>query len=88
MPPLQPPTIEAIRFRAARHVLDVAGIDEGDCKAASRKNLQQRHPRHARGFHDDCRDPTGGQPIGQPMQVTGKADIEQVYIAEKRFILL
>ena len=72
MQPLQPSTIETIRFRTARDILDVACIDEGDRKPAGLKNLKQRNPVHPSGFHGDGSDTTGFQPVGQTMQVTGK----------------
>lgn len=72
MQPLQPSTIAASRFRASRDSLDVTSLDEGACKPTGCKKLKQGHPGHPRGCHDDRGDPTGRQPIGQPMQVTGK----------------
>ena len=68
--PLPPSTIEAICCRASRHVLDVAGIDQGDCKPAGLKHLKQRNPVHPCRFHDNGGDATGGQPIGQTREVT------------------
>src|SRR5712691_8401155 len=47
---LEPPTITAIRFRAARDILDVASIDQGDLKPAGLKNLKERDPVHPGGF--------------------------------------
>ena len=69
---LPPSTIEALRCGAARDILDVARIDEGDRTPAGRKHLTQRHPVYPRRFHGACRDTTGVQPVGQTMQVTGK----------------
>jgi hypothetical protein len=69
---LPPSTIEAIGFRTARHVLGVACIDESDLEASGLEALKQWEPVYSRRFHDDRGAPTGGQPIGQTMQVTGK----------------
>jgi len=44
---LEPPTIEAIRFRASWHLLDVTGIDQSDLKAAGFEHLKQGNPVHA-----------------------------------------
>ena len=48
---LPPSTIEAIRFGAARDILDMARIDEGDRKPAGRKHLKQRNPVYPSRFH-------------------------------------
>jgi hypothetical protein len=69
---LQPSTIKAIGFWASRDILDVAGVDQGHLKATSLKNLKQRNPVYARRFHHDRRDPTGCQPVGETIQITGK----------------
>jgi hypothetical protein len=69
---LQPSTIKAIRFGASRDILDVAGVDQSNLKAAGLKNLKEWNPVHARRFHHDRGDPTGRQPVGEPIQVTGK----------------
>jgi hypothetical protein len=69
---VEPSTIEAIRFRASWHVLDVAGMDQSDLKAAGFEDLQQGNPVHARGCHSHRRDPAGREPVGQAMHVTGK----------------
>jgi hypothetical protein len=69
---LEPATIEAIRFRAPRHIFDVARIDEGNLKASGLQNLKERDPVYPGGFHHDCRNPTGRSPGGEPMQVAGK----------------
>ena len=60
---LEPPTIEAIRFWASRHVLDVAGIDQGDRQPAGRAELPHWHPVHARGFPSHRSDMTGREPV-------------------------
>lgn len=69
---LEPPTIQAIRFRAARDMLDVTSIDQGDRKPAGLEHLKERDPVHPGGFHGDCSDTTGRSPVRQTMQVTGK----------------
>ncbi len=69
---LEPSTVEAIRFRAPRHMFDVARIDEGDRKASGRQNLEEWDPVYPGGFHHDGRNPTGRSPVGEPMQVAGK----------------
>jgi len=70
--PLQPSTIKAIRFRAARDMLDVARIDQGDGESAGLETLKQWNPVHPSGFHGDCGDTTGRSPVSEAMQVTGK----------------
>ena len=69
---LEPSTIDAIRFRAPRHIFDVARIDEGNRTASGLQNLQERDPVYSGGFHHDCRDPTGRSPVGEPMHIAGK----------------
>ena len=56
---LEPSTIEAIRFRAPRHIFDMARIDEGHRKASGLQNLKERDPVYPRGCHHDGRNPTG-----------------------------
>src|SRR5882724_10140738 len=56
---LEPPTIEAIRFRTPRNIFDVAGIDESDLKASGLKDLKQGDPVHPGRFHHDRGNPTG-----------------------------
>jgi hypothetical protein len=69
---LQPSTIKAIGFRAARDILDVPGVDQGHLKAARLKHLKQRNPVDACRFHHNCGDPTSCQPVGETIQITGK----------------
>ena len=59
MQPLEPSTIKAIRLRAARDILDVARIDQGDGESAGLETLKQWNPVHPSGFHGDCGDTTG-----------------------------
>src|SRR2546430_16862200 len=40
---LEPSTIEAIRFRAPRHIFDMARIDEGNLKASGLQNRSEEH---------------------------------------------
>jgi hypothetical protein len=69
---LEPSTVEAIRFRAPRHIFDVSRIDEGDRKASGLQNLEEWAPVYPGGFHHDGRQPTGREPGGEPRQVAGK----------------
>jgi len=48
------------------------GLREKTCSEQGGRSVKQGNPVHPRGFHDDRGAPTGGQPIGQPLQVTGK----------------
>jgi hypothetical protein len=67
-----PPTIEASRVRASRHVLHVAGMDHGARTPAGVQHLQAWNPGHARGFHRHRGDTTGSAPVSQTRHVTGK----------------
>jgi len=69
---LAPSTVEAIRFRAPRHLGDVARIDEGDLKASGLQNLEEWDPVYPGGCHHDGRHPTGRSPGGEPRQVAGQ----------------
>jgi hypothetical protein len=69
---LEPPTIEAIRFRTPRDIFDVAGIDESNLKASGLEDLKQGNPVHPGGCHHDGGNPTGRSPGSEPMQITGK----------------
>jgi hypothetical protein len=69
---LEPATIEAIRFRAPRHIFDMARIDQGNLKASGLQNLKERDPGDPSGCHHDGRNPTGRSPVGEPMEVAGK----------------
>jgi hypothetical protein len=37
---------------AARHVLDVTGVDQANTKATVFQNLKERNPENTRGFHN------------------------------------
>jgi hypothetical protein len=69
---VQPSTIKAIRFGASRAMLDVAGVDHSNLKAPGRTHRKAWHPVYARRFHHDRGAPTGRQPVGEPIHVTGK----------------
>src|SRR2546430_14652889 len=56
---LEPSTVEALRFRAPRHIFDVSRIDEGNLKASGLQNLEEWDPVYPSGFHHDGRNPTG-----------------------------
>jgi hypothetical protein len=71
-PLLEPPRVAAIRVRAPRPIFDVSRIDEGDRTASGLQNLEEWDPGYPGGFHHDGRNPTGREPVGEPMQVTGK----------------
>jgi hypothetical protein len=64
---LEPATIEAIRFRAPRHIVDLARIAAGHRKASGLQNLKEREPVYPGGFPPDGRNPTGRYPVGEPM---------------------
>jgi hypothetical protein len=69
---LPPSTIEAIRCGAARDMLDMAGVAQGNSQPAGLEALKEGHPVHACGFPRHRGDPTGRSPISQTMQVAGK----------------
>src|SRR5262250_1498414 len=84
---LQPSTIKAVGFRAARDILGVTGVDQGHLKATRLEHLKQRNPVDARRFHHDRRDPTGRQPVGESMQITGKGTkfLDRLAITVRRY---
>jgi hypothetical protein len=69
---LEPSPVDARRFRAPRHMLDVSRIAEGDRKASGLQNLEEWEPGYPGGFPHACRNPTGRSPVGEPMHVAGK----------------
>lgn len=69
---LQPLTVEHVRF-APRNVFDVAGVHQIHREPARLQQLEQRNPVHSGGLHRHRLHATGGQPVGQPMKVLGKA---------------
>ncbi len=71
MPFLEPSTIEAIRLRTPRHIVDVAGMDESHLKALGLEEVKQRHPVHPSGCHHDGGQATGREPVGETRHITG-----------------
>ena len=47
-------------------------MDESDLKAAGFEDVKQRNPVYPGGCHRDGGHPTGREPVGETMQVTGK----------------
>ena len=64
----QPLTVLDIAL-AARHVLDVARVDEQDLEPARLEDVVDRDPVDAGGFHGDTGDATGTEPVGQALEV-------------------
>jgi hypothetical protein len=50
----------------------MAGIDASARKAAGCEDVKQQHPVHPGGCQHDRGNPTGREPVGEPLQVTGK----------------
>ena len=53
---------------ASGDMFDVARIDEDDLQAPGFEDIEDRDPVHARGFHRDAGDPTGDEPVHEPVQ--------------------
>ena len=67
----QPLRVLDIAF-AARHVLDVARVDEQNLEPARLEDVVDRDPVDPGGFHGDTGDATGNEPVGQPLEVGGE----------------
>ena len=67
----QPLTVLDIAL-AARHVLDVAGVDEQDLDPAGLEDVVDRDPVDPGRFHGDARHATGEEPLGEACEVGGK----------------
>jgi hypothetical protein len=57
----------------ALDVLDVAGVDERHGEATRLKDLEDRHPVDAGGFHRHVRHATGGEPVSEAVKISGKS---------------
>lgn len=57
---------------ATGHMFDVPGIHQDDLKAAGLEDLEYRNPVDAGGFHRHMRYATGGEPVGESVQITRK----------------
>lgn len=60
---LQPLAIGDVGL-AARHVLDMTGVDQANAKATVFQNLKERNPEKTRGFHNYAFDATLLEPVG------------------------
>ena len=54
---------------AARHVFDVASIDQSDIDTASFEDLKKRNPIHAGGLHGDGGNTTFKEPVCQYFEI-------------------
>jgi len=70
--PLQPPAVLNIAL-AARHVLDMAGIDQLHLEAPVLEDPIQRDPVDPRGLHGHRLNAAELQPVGQGIQIRRKA---------------
>ena len=60
---------------ASGHVLDVAGVDQADLKAAILEDLKQRYPLDPGGLHGHGGDATLLEPVGQFDEIFGERAI-------------
>jgi hypothetical protein len=68
---LDPLTVEHVSL-AARDVLHATGIDEADLEEAFFEDLEEGDPVDAGGLHGDGGDATGGEPVGEGVEVGGE----------------
>ena len=68
---LQPLAIGDVGL-AARHVLDMTGVDQAHPEAAVFQDLKERNPENARGLHRHAFDAALLEPIGQLLEFLGE----------------
>ena len=80
---LQPLAVQHVGL-AARHVLDLAGIDQQHLEAPALEYLEQRDPVHAGGLHRHDRHAALLKPVGHRVEVGGVA-VEAAHGPARRF---